>query len=109
MVSSTRSAMLCPPTPASCQSAVQMEPADAPTGAGHFVSVSEVAELHHVIDAHSAVAIIVVVRLPERAEGIDGEFIVIAEVMGEHLEFAAVEVAAEDHALAVGLASVGHL
>ena len=53
-----------------------------------------------------SVAVVVVVGLPERAERVDGDFVIVAEVVPERLEVAAVEVAAEDHALAVGLAAV---
>jgi len=48
------------------------------------------------IDARPAVAVIVVVRLPEAAERIDGHFIIVAEIMREHLDLAAVEIAPQD-------------
>ena len=44
--------------------ALRLFPAIAPTSSGQFLGVAEIAELHHVIDAHAAVAIIIVVRLP---------------------------------------------
>ncbi len=75
---------------------------DLPAFAGHFVGVAVVAELHDVVDAHAFVAVVVVVGLPQGAEAIDGDFPVVAEVPGEHLDVAAIELAAEDHALLVG-------
>jgi hypothetical protein len=36
-----------------------------PAGAGQFVLVAVVAELHHVVDPHAAVAVVVVVALPD--------------------------------------------
>ena len=43
-------------------------PTDAPGRAGHFIGKAVVAELHHVIDAHAAIAIVVIIGLPERPE-----------------------------------------
>ena len=75
-----------------------------PAGAGHFVFVAVVAELHHVVDPHAFVAVVVVVRLPERAEGIDRDHPVVAKIPAQRFEFAAVQVAAKDHAFLVRLA-----
>ena len=43
-------------------------PLSAPARAGQFVGVAVVAELHHEVDAHAAIAVVVVVRLPNGAE-----------------------------------------
>ena len=72
-----------------------------PACAGHFVGVAVVAELHDVVDAHAFVAVVVVVGLPHRAEAIDSDFPVVAEVPGEHLDLATIQFAAEDHALLI--------
>ena len=65
----------------------------APVCAGDFVGVAEVAAFHDVVDADAAVAVVVVVGLPDGAEGVDGDLVVVAEVLGEGLEVGAVEVA----------------
>src|SRR5204862_2352146 len=70
-----------------------------PACAGHLVRVAEVAKFHHVIDADAAITVVVVVGLPERPEGVDAYFVVVAEIMAEDFEFLAIEIAAEDQAL----------
>jgi hypothetical protein len=60
----------------------------APAGAGHFVGVAVVAELHHEVDADALIAVVVVVRLPEGAEGIDGDLVVVAEVPADGVDAA---------------------
>ena len=77
-----------------------------PACAGSLVDVAVVAILHHPVDAHAPVAVVVVVALPEAPERVDGDLIVVAEVVAEHLEIAAVGLAAEHHALPVGCAGV---
>jgi hypothetical protein len=62
--------------------------------------------LEHGVDPHAPVAVVVVVALPERAEGVDRHLVVVAEVVAEHFEVAAVGPAAEDHPLPVGLARI---
>src|SRR6185369_16435963 len=44
-----------------------------------------------------AVAVVVVVALPDGAEGVDGELVRIAEVVAEHLEARTVRLEAEGH------------
>ena len=83
-------------------------PSGAPSRAGQFIHVAVVAELHDVVDADGLVAVVVVVGLPERAEGVHGDLVVVAEVVAEDFELRAVGVAAEGHALAVGFAAVVH-
>ena len=82
-----------------------------PARAGLLVGVAEVAVVHHVIDAHALVAVVVVVALPHRAERIHGDLVVVAEVVPERLDIARhalfqINVAAEHHALPVGRALV---
>ena len=78
-----------------------------PAGSGQFIPVTVVAELHHGIDADSSIAIIVVVRLPDAAERIDGDHPVIAKVPRQSFELAEVGIAAKDHALLVRLHRLG--
>ena len=73
--------------------------------AGHLVGVTEVSAFHDVVDAAGAGAV-VVVRLPENAEGIDGDLPVVAEVVAQHFDPAAVQLAAYDHPLPVGFSGV---
>ena len=46
----------------------RLVPAFVPPGPGHFVRVTEIAVFHHIIDSDPAIAIVVVIRLPERAK-----------------------------------------
>ena len=90
-----------------------------PAGAGHFIDVAEVAVLHDVVDADAAIAVVVVIGLPHGAEGIDGDFVVIAEVVAEDFEVDRLaragigpfpryprRIHAKDHALAIRLAGI---
>src|SRR3954465_9395161 len=79
-----------------------------PAFAVHFVGVTVVAVVENVIDADALVAVVVVIGLPHAAEGIDADFVVVAKIVSEHLEIAAVEIAAENHALAIRIAFVIH-
>ena len=81
-------------------------PSRVPARASQFIHVTVIAELHDVVDADGLVAVVVVVGLPECAEGIHGDLVVVAEVVAQHLEFRPVRIAAEGHALAVGFAAV---
>ena len=76
---------------------------------GDLVPVAVVAELHDVVDAHALVTVVVVVALPDRAEGIDRDLPVVAEVPAERLDAGAVELAAEHHAILVGGVAAAHL
>src|SRR5262252_1617276 len=55
-------------------------PGLGPARAGHFISVPVVAALEDIIDSDATVPVVVVIGLPESAEGIDGNFIIIAEI-----------------------------
>ena len=77
-----------------------------PAGPRQFVDVAVVAVFHHPVDADAAVAVVVVVALPEAAKGIDCNLIVIPEVVAENLKVAAIWLAAKDHALSEGVARV---
>src|SRR3954469_22869492 len=75
-------------------------PADAraaPTGARHLVLVAEVAPFHHVVEPSGAVAIVVVVALPDRAERIYDKLVWIAEVVAQHFDVRAVRLETERH------------
>src|SRR5688572_18009697 len=49
---------------------VGLFPCLAPARTRDLVLITEIAEFHYIIDPHPAIAIVVVVRLPERAEGV---------------------------------------
>ena len=83
-------------------------PRCSPAGACEFVLIAIVAVFQHPVDAHALVAIVVVVALPERAERVDGDFVVVAEVVAKHLEIRAVGLAAEDHPVAERFSRVVH-
>ncbi len=76
----------------------EIGPRRLPAGAGHLVAIAVVAVFEQIVDADGPVAVVVVVRLPQAAEGIDGQFVVVAEVVGEDLEAAAVQLATKGHA-----------
>ena len=75
-----------------------------PASTGEFILISVVAEFHHIVDADSAIAIIVVIRLPDGPEAVHAEFPVIAEVPAERFDAAAVQFTAEGHAFLIGFA-----
>ena len=79
---------------------LEVRPRCSPAGACEFVLVAIVAVLHHPVDPHALVAVVVVVALPERAERVDGDFVVVAEVVAEHLEISAVGLATKHHPFA---------
>ena len=56
----------------------RVDPVRLPIRAGQFVSVAVIPVLHHEIDPGPAVAIVVIVALPQRSERIDGGFPVVA-------------------------------
>ena len=85
---------------------LEIRPRHLPACSGALVDVAVVAPLHDEVDPHPLIAVVVVVALPERAVGIDRDFVVVAEVVAENLEVAAVGIAAEHHPLPVGLAAV---
>ena len=60
--------------------------------------------MHDVIDANTFVAIVVIVRLPKRAEGVDRHFVVVAKIPGERFHIATIRIAAEHHSHAIGFA-----
>ena len=47
---------------------LQIRSRSFPAGSGEFVLVAVIAKLHHEVDPRPAVAVVVVVRLPQRAE-----------------------------------------
>ena len=72
-----------------------------PACAGHLIGVAVVAKLHDVVDAHSLVSVVIIVALPHGAKRVRGDLPVVAEVPGEHLHLAAIQLASEDHALLI--------
>ena len=59
-----------------------------PACSSNLIDIAIIAEFHHIVDSRCPVPIVVVVRLPEGAIGIDGSFVVVAKVMSEHLHVA---------------------
>src|SRR5690606_19979199 len=57
--------------------------ASPPAGAGKLVGIAVVSVFHHIVDAGAFVSIVIVVRLPEGAEGIHRGFVIVPEVMPE--------------------------
>src|SRR6476469_10052130 len=86
---------------------LQVFPRRLPRGAGQLVLIAVVAVSHDVVDPHAAVAVVVVVALPDRAKGIDRQLPVVAKVPAQRLHAAAIEVAAKDHAFLIRLAPRG--
>ena len=78
----------------------------APAGPGEFLEVAVVATFEDVVNADAVVAVVVVVRLPDVAEGIDRHLVVVAEVVPEHLKLASIRVAPKNHPAPVGRACV---
>ena len=79
-----------------------------PGSAGQFVMVTEIAGFHKIVDAHASIAVVIVVGLPERAEGINGDFVRVAEIMGEDFDAGAIGIATEGHAVLVRVAVIFH-
>ena len=81
-------------------------PPDPPSRASYFVGITVVAELHDIIDAHTAIAIVVIVGLPKRAERIHGDLVIVTEVPRQRFHIATIHVAAESHSHAIRVASI---
>ena len=60
--------------------AFQSNPRRSPASTCFLVLVAVVAKLHHKVNASSAIAIVIVVGLPERAEGVYTDFPIVAEI-----------------------------
>ena len=73
-----------------------------PAGSGQLVPVTVVAELHHEVDPHTPVAIVVIVALPQGPVTVDGDLVVVAKVVSQHLEATTIKITAEWHAAVVG-------
>ncbi len=78
----------------------------APSLTREFAAITVIAELHDVIDADAAVAVVIVVGLPNAAEAVHGRFPVVAEIPTQSLEIRTVLVATKDHALLVGITTI---
>ena len=59
-----------------------------PAGAGHFIGITIIAILHYIIDANAAVAIIIIIALPEGAITINSYFIIISEIIAQGIPHA---------------------
>ena len=86
---------------------LNINPLSVPASAGHFIGVAVVAVLHHEVDAHAAIAVVVVVALEDVTERVGGHFVVITEIISEYFEIAQLAVSVispEGHPLLVGFA-----
>jgi hypothetical protein len=72
-----------------------------PAGTSHLVRISIISILENIIDAHTPVSIIVIIRLPHVSEGVYSHFIIIPEVMSQYFKIATIHITAKDHSLAV--------
>ncbi len=81
----------------------------APTPTGKLPAITVVAKLHHIVDANTAVAVVIVVGLPDGTEAIHRNFPVVAEVPAESLKIRTILVTTENHALLIGFPTVVHL
>ena len=79
-----------------------------PARACELILIAVVAILHHVVDAHAAVSVIIIVALPKGAEAIDGDHPVIAEIPAQRLHLAAIKFATKHHALLIRFAIGGY-
>src|SRR5690349_18502105 len=75
-----------------------------PASARHFIAVAVVPKFHDVIDPHAAIAIVVIVALPQRSERIDRHLVIVSKIPRESFQFASVGVTSEDHAHSIGFA-----
>ena len=75
----------------------QVDPIGSPRRTGLFVFVPVVALLHHKINTSPAVAIIVIVALPQRAERVDRGFPVVAEVVSQHFKVGTIQITSKGH------------
>ena len=57
-----------------------------PALASQLVEVAVVSTVQDVVQAHREIAVVVVVRLPDAAEGIDRGLVVVAEVVAKHFD-----------------------
>ena len=80
-------------------------PLVAPSLSGEFVAEAIVTELHHEVDSHRLVSVIVIVALPDGPEGVDAQFPVVAEIPPQCFHVGPIQVAAEGHSLLIGLAA----
>ena len=85
----------------------------APVGAARALE-AEVAALHDIVDADTLVPVVVVVALPDGAEAVETQLVIVAEVVADHVKLLRRRVPAESHAVLeaevvarLGLAAVG--
>src|SRR5688572_26240208 len=81
----------------------------APARTGHLISITEISVVHHIIDAHPLVSVIIVVGLPHRPERIHRDFVIIPEIVAEYLQVTPVHIATEYQPLPKRFAIVLHI
>ena len=64
--------------------------------------------LHDVVDPYGFITIIIIVRLPDGAKRVDRHLIIVTEVVSQHLELAAIQVATKYHATEIRFPVVDH-
>ena len=64
---------------------------------GQLVAIPVVPPFDDVVQAAGVASVVIVVRLPQAAQRIDGDLVVVAEVVSEDFQFAAVRVASKHH------------
>ena len=79
-----------------------------PCSSSKLILVAVIAVLHHVIDAHPAVAIIIIVALPQRTKAVDGDHPVVAKVPAQRLHLTAIKFAAKHHPFLIRRALIIH-
>ena len=79
-----------------------------PSRHGEFIGVTVVSEFHHEIDPDPAVAVIIVVRLPDGSKGVHRHLVVVPEIPAQGLQFAPIEIAAENQTLPIRFAVPDH-
>src|SRR5699024_1065582 len=72
----------------------------------HLIGITIIAIFHHIINAYSPIAIIVIIGLPQVAVRIHRYFIRVSEIIPEHFQMASIRVATERHTLPVRLSMI---
>ena len=79
-----------------------------PCSSSKLILVAVITILHHIIDAHPAVTIIIIVALPQRTEAVDGDHPVITKVPAQRLHLTAIKSTAKHHPFLIRGALIVH-
>src|SRR3546814_14489814 len=80
-----------------------VNPRLSPPGTAQLVSISVIAILHHVINQRTAATLVVIIRLPHAAIGLDCQLIGTAEIMTTYLQFTSPGITPKVHPWPVSL------